>query len=313
MRYRGTEDTTLFSPEQLQDHAVQQSFAESLLAIGNGTESTHNPSVELDEDLNLDPSVLPYANRIRLSLFTSVFSYEEAIVFVYPQGLNTPNLHKRAIMAATNDQVDNWNQQIQSLNPNTMVDFFSTDTLADIDDSVGNLKALITPEILHRYDIPNVPSHKLSLKCGDICLIIRTLRGCGNKVALSTNTRVKIVEIKSSCIRVLTLTKVPCHVNIPRIIFKFRLTSNESYYMHRKQYPLRLAYAMTINKSQGQEFESAVLDLSRPPFTHGLLYVGASRVRHSNNIRVFNCNNTGDNPAPVVTNIVFKDLLTPFD
>ena len=79
--------------------------------------------------------------------------------------------------------------------------------------------------------------------------------------------------------------------------------------MKRKQYPLKLAYAMTINKSQGQEFDKAVLDLSRPPFTHGLLYVGASRVRHSNNLRIFNSNpSEGD----YITNIVFGDLLTPF-
>jgi ATP-dependent exoDNAse (exonuclease V) alpha subunit len=54
----------------------------------------------------------------------------------------------------------------------------------------------------------------------------------------------------------------------------------------RKQFPVRLCFAMTINKSQGQSVQHVGLDLRSPVFTHGQFYVGVSRVTSRNNIKV---------------------------
>ena len=45
------------------------------------------------------------------------------------------------------------------------------------------------------------------------------------------------------------------------------------------QYPIRLAWAITIHKSQGKTFERAVIDLGRGAFAHGQTYVALSRCR----------------------------------
>jgi ATP-dependent DNA helicase PIF1 len=44
-----------------------------------------------------------------------------------------------------------------------------------------------------------------------------------------------------------------------------------------KQYPVRLAFAVTIHKSQGKTFENVVIDVGRGTFAHGQMYVALSR------------------------------------
>lgn len=51
-----------------------------------------------------------------------------------------------------------------------------------------------------------------------------------------------------------------------------------------KQYPIKLAYANTIHKCQGKQFDNIILDLSSRLFTHGHLYVALSRCTTMNGV-----------------------------
>uniref|UniRef100_A0A0L8GIW6 ATP-dependent DNA helicase n=1 Tax=Octopus bimaculoides TaxID=37653 RepID=A0A0L8GIW6_OCTBM len=61
--------------------------------------------------------------------------------------------------------------------------------------------------------------------------------------------------------------------------------ANILFTLNRLQFPLRLAYSMTINKAQGQTFEKVGIHLPQPIFSHGQLYITFSRAQAMNNIK----------------------------
>ena len=53
----------------------------------------------------------------------------------------------------------------------------------------------------------------------------------------------------------------------------------KNFYIYRKQFPLILAYGVTIHKCQGLSLDCAIVDLSDKVFSPGMAYVAVSRVR----------------------------------
>ncbi|XP_020194319.1 uncharacterized protein [Aegilops tauschii subsp. strangulata] len=96
----------------------------------------------------------------------------------------------------------------------------------------------------------------------------------------------------------------------------------------RKQFPISLSFAMTINKAQGQTIPIVGVYLPNPVFSHGQLYVALSRATAKRNIKILiqkekpkeKSNKQNNNPKkrkrPTVSlltsmkNIVYKEVLT---
>ena len=72
----------------------------------------------------------------------------------------------------------------------------------------------------------------------------------------------------------------------------------------RLQFPVRLSFAMTINKSQGQTFDKVGILLEKSVFTHGQLYVALSRVKSMSSLFI-----KTDGKERFVRNVVFPEVL----
>ena len=93
-------------------------------------------------------------------------------------------------------------------------------------------------------------------------------------------TRIRITRLMENMIQG-TIITAGCHKDKEVFIPRIKLSPTDSqlpFRMTRLQLPVRLAFAMTINKSQCQTMEKIGLHFRTPVFSHGQLYVALSRV-----------------------------------
>ena len=75
-----------------------------------------------------------------------------------------------------------------------------------------------------------------------------------------------------------------------------------SYKFRTLQFPPKLAFCITVNKSQGQTLASAELHLHEPCFSHGQSNVACSRVSSNKQLYIFN-------PVGYTTNTIYSSEL----
>ena len=95
-------------------------------------------------------------------------------------------------------------------------------------------------------------------------------------------------------------------VLIPRITFISK-PREYPFEWQRRQFPVRPAFAMTINKSQGQTLKNAGVWLRGQVFTHGQLYVPCSRVSSPSNLKFALMRDQQGRTLNIVYQEVFQD------
>lgn len=132
-------------------------------------------------------------------------------------------------------------------------------------------------EFINSLTPSGMPPHQLNVKVGCVVMLLRNL---SLKDGLCNGTRLMVRNLRANVIdcEILTGIRRGDRVLIPRVSLCPNDT-NLPFQIKRTQFPLRLSYALTINKSQGQTFEKVGIFLRRPCFSHGQLYVAFSRAR----------------------------------
>ena len=270
---------------RLTNSPEDRDFAQWQRQLARGEFNNANDKIELPEEL------LCSSNTV-----------EELLAHTYPD-IATPHddtyFLRRCILCPRNVDVRGINDSILESFPGTVHELWSVDKALDPEDH-ATVDINQTPEHLHSITPSGYPLALLKLKIGCPVIILRNLQPLQGIV---NGTRGIVTRI---CRRVLEI-RLPSgtHALIPRVKL-ISVDPEVPYHHQRLQFPVALAFAMTINKAQGQSFDTVGVDLRNSVFTHGQLYVALSRARSVHSIK---CLVDVKTSRRHTTNIVFKEVI----
>jgi hypothetical protein len=270
----------------------QKEFEEYLIKIGNGTEKilNNNNLIELPSDICIK-------DDNPQSLISWVYN-DFATKFH-----DSNYLTKRAILCTTNRTVKRLNNIILNILPNKITTLYSTDTPID-EGQVSNYPI----EYINQFECNGLPSHELTLKPNSIIMLMRNLN---LDEGLCNGTRLIVKNIKQHVIEaeILTGKKKGAVIFIPRITL-FPEENESPFSFKRRQFPIKLAFALTINKAQGQTINKVGLFIDTNLFCHGHLYTAMSRVCDKNSIKImFKKRKIKNKEGFFINNVVYPEAL----
>ena len=217
----------------------------------------------------------PFKNCISLPKCCVVSNVVDSI---FPVGLDPLQAKDSVILTPTNETALRVNDLIlERINGGEVVSV-SADSV-ECEDSGDEFRYEI--EYLNSLNFTGLPPHRLHLKVDCAVMLLRNLHAEGG---LCNGTRLIVKKIYDRYLVCETVIGGRL-VMIPKIVLSPART-DLPFKLKRLQFPVRLAYCITINKSQGQTIKNVGILLEKPVFGHGQLYVALSRATSFQNLKI---------------------------
>ena len=272
-----TNNMRVLSIESVEDRENLTNFCDHLIKMGDGKLKTDNTgAIKLQKRFLLppnDPQALlqrVYGDRPRTLPVSGSCSSADEYNHILQE--NIKYYSDKVIMCPKNVDVDNLNDEILKTLPGEGGQvYLSADKVQEGDDE----GQYVTSEFLNKINLSGLPPHRLTVKVGCVMMLLRNLNP---KQGLCNGTRLLITSMTQRLIRAIVIsgTHQMTKCIIPRVTL-YPKNNPYPFNFGRRQFPLRHAYVMTINKSQGQTFKRTGLLLPDAVFAHGQLYVAFSR------------------------------------
>ncbi|XP_061368967.1 uncharacterized protein LOC133311858 [Gastrolobium bilobum] len=220
----------------------------------------------------------------------------DMVNFVYPNLLDNildqTFFKERAILTPKLSDVAMLNEHLMSMIPGEEMTFLSSDKILKQDVTSSVKDDEFTPKILNTLSCSGIPDHKLTLK---VKVPVKLLRNIDQSRDLCNGTRLLITKLGNHVVEVIVLTgsNIGEPVLIPIMTMSLSCHTFPINFQ-RRQFPLIVSFAMTINKSQGQSLSHASIYLPKPVFTHGQLYVARSRVKNKHGLKILILDENGN-------------------
>ncbi|KAL4606240.1 hypothetical protein ACB092_09G087600 [Castanea dentata] len=282
---------------EIQQSSIQD-FSELILKIGNGDlgEGDGDNNITIPHDLIIQPTENPLEDIINSTYLDLDAQYMDANY-----------IQERAILDPTNEVVEELNDYIISSINGVEHEYLSSDSICKASLNVADQDILYPIEFLNSLRFLGLPNYKLTLKVG---LPIMLLRNLNQNEGLCNGTRLIFTKLATWVIeaKIITGTNIGTCVFIPRITLS-PSDSKWPFDLKRRQFPISMCFAMTINKSQGQSLKHVGVYLPKPVFSHGQLYVAVSRVTSRDRLKFRIINDEADQNCET-KNIVYKEVFT---
>ena len=207
----------------------------------------------------------------------------------------------RAILALRNDTVEEFNTLLLQHIPGEEASYHAVNS-ADLNEAEEGVHQL-PAEYLQTLNSAGIPPSHLRLKIGAPVILLRNLNP---RNGLCNGTRLTITKLYKALLEA-QIIGGQFHGQL-RLIPRIKVSTTEGelpFILSRKQFPLRLCFAMTVNKAQGQSLDVVGIDLRSPPFSHGQLYVALSRVTDVNRLTLLSL----QDGRCFTQNIVYPEVL----
>jgi ATP-dependent DNA helicase PIF1 len=252
-----------------------------------------DPNHKLNRYINVRPE---FARTNELDFVREVFP---PTVFTCPDPMT---ITKHVVLASINATVDHLNAVCANLMPADRVSrtYLSTNVAGE-HDRYNPENAIYSAQNMQNTNSADIPHHSLTLKAG---MPVMYMKNTDVSNGLANGAMMVVTRLDADIVWCLVSSRHGV-LETPIIPTEFEYDNNNGFTFKRTQLPLRVAFAVTIHRSQGGTYDRVGLHAVHQIWYHGGLFVAFTRCTSQAGFTIYAL------PRPGMNNAVIRNVVHP--